>query len=112
MTKESHKIILKKKRKFWHEHIKAWSESGMTQAEYCRQSHLSSKSFGYWKRKQKKKDENITFYPVPSNQMVMPNNENQLFSLRLIVDDRFKIEVGDEFVPATLGKLVQSLGVL
>ncbi len=52
MSKKSRKLILKKKRKLWQAHIKAWSESSMTQAEYCRQNELSIKSFGYWKRKQ------------------------------------------------------------
>jgi hypothetical protein len=35
---------------FWQEHLKAWSESGQTQAEYCRQHQISAAAFGWWKR--------------------------------------------------------------
>ncbi len=112
MSKESRKLTLKKKRKLWQAHIKAWSESGMTQAEYCRQNGLSIKSFGYWKRKHKRETTEVTFYPVPANPLKVLDNGNQSFSLRLVVDDRFKIEIGDEFASATLGRLVQTLGSL
>ena len=35
---------------FWQEHLLAWSESGLTQADYCRQHELSRAAFGWWKR--------------------------------------------------------------
>ncbi len=35
---------------FWHEHLSAWSASGLTQADYCRQHQLSRAAFGWWKR--------------------------------------------------------------
>jgi hypothetical protein len=35
---------------FWQEHLRAWSESGLTQADYCRQHELSAAAFGWWKR--------------------------------------------------------------
>lgn len=39
------------KRQFWIEHIKAWSNSDMTQAEYARQHNLPIRSFGYYRRR-------------------------------------------------------------
>ena len=38
------------RRPFWQEHLRAWSESGLTQADYCRQHQLSAAAFGWWKR--------------------------------------------------------------
>ena len=38
------------RRPFWQEHLRAWSESGLTQADYCRQRQLSAAAFGWWKR--------------------------------------------------------------
>jgi len=38
------------RRPFWQEHLRAWSESGLTQADYCRQHQLSRAAFGWWKR--------------------------------------------------------------
>ncbi len=108
MTKESRELTLKRKRKLWGTHVEAWSESGMTQTEYCRQNDLSIKCFGYWKRKFKKNDTAVTFYPVPSNPMNILNNENLSFSLRLVVDDQFKIEIGNDFLATTLERLVQN----
>ena len=36
---------------FWQQHLRAWSESGLTQADYCRQHQLSAAAFGWWKRR-------------------------------------------------------------
>ena len=35
----------------WKAHIKAWQQSGSSQAEYCRQHGLSDKVFSLWKRR-------------------------------------------------------------
>ncbi|WP_442478205.1 IS66 family insertion sequence element accessory protein TnpA, partial [Vibrio quintilis] len=35
----------------WLKHIESWKQSGMTQAQYCREHHLSAKAFYYWKTK-------------------------------------------------------------
>lgn len=39
------------RRPFWQKHLRAWSQSGLTQADYCRQHQLSAAAFGWWKRK-------------------------------------------------------------
>jgi transposase len=38
------------RRPFWQQHLRAWSQSGLTQADYCRQHELSRAAFGWWKR--------------------------------------------------------------
>jgi len=38
------------RRPFWQKHLLAWSESSLTQADYCRQHELSRAAFGWWKR--------------------------------------------------------------
>lgn len=35
----------------WLEHIEAWKQSDLTQAQYCRTHRISAKSFYYWKCK-------------------------------------------------------------
>ncbi|MDY6970419.1 MAG: hypothetical protein SVR08_17455, partial [Spirochaetota bacterium] len=35
----------------WQDHIKQWSTSGISQAEYCREHNLSSRQFRYYKEK-------------------------------------------------------------
>jgi hypothetical protein len=36
---------------FWTDHVKAWEQSGLSQAAYAQQHHLPLGRLGYWKRK-------------------------------------------------------------
>jgi hypothetical protein len=40
---------------YWQKHISQWSESSLTQAEYCRRNELSAAAFHWWKRHLRKK---------------------------------------------------------
>ena len=35
--------------RFWQRHLQRWTQSGCSQAEYCRRHHLSAPAFGWWK---------------------------------------------------------------
>jgi lambda repressor-like predicted transcriptional regulator len=35
----------------WHRHVKAWRESGLSQADYCRQQGLNPKTLSAWARR-------------------------------------------------------------
>lgn len=37
--------------RFWQQHITQWQESGLSQADYCRQQALHAHQFSYWKCK-------------------------------------------------------------
>jgi hypothetical protein len=36
--------------RFWARHLHRWKQSGLSQAQYCRQQQLSAAAFGWWKR--------------------------------------------------------------
>ncbi len=36
--------------RFWARHLHRWQQSGLSQAQYCRQQQLSAPAFGWWKR--------------------------------------------------------------
>jgi len=36
--------------RFWARHLQRWNQSGLSQAQYCRQQQLSSPAFGWWKK--------------------------------------------------------------
>ncbi len=36
--------------RFWAQHLHRWEQSGLSQAQYCRQQQLSAPAFGWWKR--------------------------------------------------------------
>jgi hypothetical protein len=40
---------------YWQEHLSKWSESGLTQAEYCRRNKLSAAAFHWWKGQLRRK---------------------------------------------------------
>ena len=35
----------------WRRHVEAWRESGLSQADYCRQQGLNRKTFSLWTRR-------------------------------------------------------------
>lgn len=37
--------------RFWARHLQRWNQSGLSQAQYCRQQQLSVPAFGWWKRR-------------------------------------------------------------
>jgi hypothetical protein len=37
--------------RFWARHLQRWNQSGLSQAQYCRQQQLSVAAFGWWKRR-------------------------------------------------------------
>jgi hypothetical protein len=38
----------------WRRHVEAWRESGLSQADYCRQQGLNHKTFSVWTRRVKR----------------------------------------------------------
>ena len=106
MTKAKH--ILEQKRTFWQGHINSWEKTSMTQAEYCRQNGLSSKTFGYWKRKNAKLN-SLSFIPVPLTPPMDACTKISRAPLCIVIDNRYRIEVSDNFSPLTLQKLVHTL---
>lgn len=35
--------------RFWPRHLQRWTQSGLSQAQYCRRHHLSAPAYGWWK---------------------------------------------------------------
>jgi len=103
------KITPKDRRLQFQEHIRQWRSSGMTQAEYCRRNELKWSTFHYWRKRLQEKATAVTLVQVPvsKNLSFQPGQE-----LTLILGDRYKVEIGDDFKPSTLAKLVDTLGRL
>lgn len=91
----------------WEGHVREWKLSGLSQAEYCREHHISIKSFGYWKRKLTKSE------PGTSLVEVKGFHASRIFSctrpLFLTLGGRYRIEVERGFDPETLGRLLEVL---
>ncbi len=52
------------RREYWLEQVRAWRESGLTQAGYCRQHGLKSSALGYWIARHKTLNAGLTLVPV------------------------------------------------
>lgn len=102
------------KEKFWQGHITGWKASGLSQQVYCRNNHLAVATFGYWRRKlklQMGRSDKPRFYPLavatPHQTAYLQKGGN---AIRLVLDEnRFIIEIDDEFSPSTLQRLILAL---
>ena len=100
------------RRKYWTGQVERWKESGLTQREYCKNEGLSIERFGAWKRRldSEGKVEAGSLVAVPPKIV-----SSALFTapaLRLVVDERYRLEIPDSFSSSTLEAVLQVLGRL
>lgn len=88
--------------KHWQAHISAWEQGRESQTGYCRAHNLNIKTFAYWRRKLVKGAEAVRFVQIPDVSVTA-------IPMRLIIDDRFAIEVVNGFSPDMLKQLVQAV---
>lgn len=98
---------------FWQSHLANWKDSGLSQAEYCRQNNLKSTRFTYWKLKLSSQDSPMELIQVcaesiPSISSV-PAFNNSGVPLRLTVNCRFSIDIPDGFSQGTLQQVLRTL---
>ena len=100
------------RQRYWQDHIGRWRSSGMTQKDYCQKNGLKWSTFHYWRKRLQELSA-----PVSLIQLALgPGQGSQVVQdwpgLVLVIGNRYKVQVGDEFNPATLARLVQTLGQL
>jgi anti-sigma-K factor RskA len=101
----------KDRRRQIEEHVRRWQSSGLTQAEYCRRNHLKWSTFHYWK-KRLATSAAATLVQVPVGFNANGSGYQPCQGLTLVLGDRYKVEIGDNFNPSTLARLVDTLGQL
>lgn len=100
------------KANFWREHVAKWRASGLSQAEYCRQSCVSIKSLGYWKRRYERDRQPSSppvIVPVPRQHLVPSSLRQEEGALRVHLGHRFTVEICGDFCVPVLEKLVRTL---
>ena len=100
---------LEQKRTLWKQHIENWRSSGITQKAYCRQHDLKGHQFTYWKKRFVQTDTGITFVPLKIRRPVSHPSNICSTSLRVIVDRDLQIELGSDFDPQLLRRLITTL---
>ena len=109
MAEQSRKDRNREQRRTWTAHMEAWKNSGLSQAEYCQQQNLSRHQFTYWKCKLRKKDP-VTFVPILGTPLRCQDPAPNQAPIKLIIDSRYQVEIGEGFSPVTLSTLIRTLG--
>lgn len=121
--------------RYWHGHVDAWRESGLSAQGYARQHGLYKNSIRYWRRKFSlhsasspvisdlsrisasetspvpsgaSQSSEVKFVPVTLSSKRSDKSQEPLV---LRVGSRFRIDVPDQFSQATLARLLRTLEV-
>jgi len=104
---------------FWRGHFARWKKSGLSQNEYCRQSHISAGQFCYWKKKhhqseikihRSKQESPLTFVPVQQDFHRHFEQENSFSGLTVFLENGVRISLEKNFCGETLEKVVALFG--
>jgi hypothetical protein len=100
-------------REYWSGEVQQWRGSGLTQKEYCKQKGISCERFGAWKRRLEREGQNHSgaIVAIPS-ETVSSALLTMRPTLRLVVKERYKVEIPDSFSPAMLEAVLQVLNRL
>jgi hypothetical protein len=95
---------------YWNGHVQQWRNSGLTQKEYCNKEGISLERLGTWKRRLDREGQKQSgaLVAVPSR-IVASALHAASPTLRLVVDERYRVEIPDAFSPVTLEKVLQVL---
>ncbi len=100
---------LEQKRSYWKHHIDSWQETGLTQAEYCRQHNLKHHQLVYWKKRFFKTETDVSFVPLKFEDLLDLSTRQEPASLTLAINNYFKIEIRAGFDPRLLRQLIFAL---
>lgn len=111
MTRQNTQGYRQRSRRHWQAHISAQRKSGLTRAAYCKEHNLSYHAATYWSRKLSQFEQKQTILvPVRFYSNIALNTYQTARSgLKVILPNKIMIEVGDDFSPATLKKLLTAL---
>jgi hypothetical protein len=91
----------------WWRHVKAWRESGMSQADYCRQQGLNPKTFSKWERCDDPIDPNAPLKMIPVQ--VAPSLPTAEAAVVLKLTQGVQLELSTAVSPRWLAELLQCL---
>lgn len=97
------------KHQFWKQHLSDWKGSQLSQSAYCRQNGLVYHQWNYWKKKvvvEEMETMATRFVTVPLDPLGALDSETSGVS---VVVGPFRVELGADFVPATLHRVVEVL---
>ena len=103
---------LEQKRAYWKHQIESWRSSGKTQLAFCQEHELKFHQFTYWKKRFVQTEAGITFVPIKFRHPKSPSTGVDSHSLRLILDRDLQLEIGSDFDPQLLRKVISVIRAL
>jgi len=91
----------------WWRHVKTWRESGMSQADYCRQQGLNPKTFSKWVRCEYPVDKTAPLEVIPIQ--VTPTLPTAEAAVVLKLTHGVQLELSTAVSPRWLAELLQCL---
>lgn len=99
----------------WQRHLHIWRESGLTQVEYCHLNNLGVKAFGYWLRKDRKKNSPAQLQLIPVTLTAQSSTkpvEKSPTGLYFKFSDRARIEIARDFDRETFSQILSVLSCI
>jgi hypothetical protein len=109
MDKLSRAEQLERNRGYWKQHIDSWQQTGLSQAEYCRQNNLKHHQLIYWKKRFLKAETEASFVPLKLEDLLDISAEPDRASLALVINHHFKIEIRAGFDAQLLRQVIFAL---
>ena len=97
------------KSEYWAGHIKNWSNSDLTQVEYCRQNNLNRHTFNYWKSKLNRIQTFRPLLPVSVRPDTASVNSSFPSGVSLSFSNHFDVRLEVGFNCDTLSRLIDVL---
>lgn len=99
-----------KKQRYWEKHITSWQDSGLAQSAYCREHGISSKTFGYYKRKLASASGTQQVVPVPNVAIPPAPSDACDRPIKLYVRDNLMLDIEPGFCQQTLRRILKITG--
>ena len=97
---------IRQKSKFWQARVKAWKDSNLSPAEYCRKQGLKTHHLCYWiNKKSAKSDHPLALVEIPMQKIPAHCDA----ALKMNIDNHYQIEIVDHFSPETLKQILRTL---
>lgn len=100
------------RREYWRGQVEQWRGSGLTQKEYCGKEGISLERFGSWKRRLDREGQKQTGALVAVPSRIVSSALHTAGALKLVVNERYRVEIPDAFSPATLETVLHVLNRL
>ncbi len=111
MTEQNIQENKQRKERHWQAHISVQLKSGLSRAAYCKEHKLSYHVATYWSKKLSepvKEQTNLVAVRFPSNTVTIPAPSAHS-DLKVILPNKIAIEIGNDFSPTILAKLLTVL---